>query len=92
MKKFKLQAKAILARARTENRSMTDDELEQLRDCNRAQAGIYAHSALLNELQKIKREAKYAPLTSWHLKTLKVLARAGFPEAQELLQKALAKG
>ena len=89
MKEYGREANAMLARARAENRSMTDWELQQYRACIRAQAGIFAHLALLNDLNEMKQECERGPLPVWRMKMLRVIARTGIPEAQQLLQKAL---
>lgn len=54
MKEYGRQTNAILARATTENRSLTDWELQQYYACNRAHAGIFAHLAFPGELKQIR--------------------------------------
>jgi LmbE family N-acetylglucosaminyl deacetylase len=86
-KEYRHQAEEIRARAKAENRLTTPWEQQQVHACDRAQIRALAASALLDMLARIKREAKRGPLSGWQIKMLKILAHAGFPEAQALLQK-----
>ena len=86
-KEYFRQAREIRARAKAEIRVLTPWEEQQAHACDRAGAGAMAHSMLLDTLARIKREAKRSPLSWWDIKTLRILVRAGFPEAQELLRK-----
>jgi hypothetical protein len=79
----------ILARADDEKRFMTPWEDQQVHGYHVARIRALAGSALLDKLASIKRAAKRGPLPSWDVKMLKILVRAGFPDARELLLKAL---
>jgi hypothetical protein len=83
----KNRCKEIRLRAEAEKRALTQSEKEQFRASDQASARALLGSILLNKIESIKREAKRVGLNSHHIKMLKVFARNGFPEAQELLQK-----
>ena len=72
---------------RKTKRPLSRLEEEQIRASDRASARALLGSILLNQIEKIKREAKRGRLKSYHIKMLKVFLRNGFSEAQELLQK-----
>ena len=76
MCKAKKESEEIRARAKAEGRPMT------LREA----LGVIVTPALLDMIEGIKREAQHGRLNCHQVKMLKLLARAGFPEAQELLQ------
>jgi hypothetical protein len=80
------RAREIRARAKDENRGLTPWEEQQARANDRAGAGTMAHSMLLDQIGRMKRESEPRPLVWQEIKVLKILARH-FPEAQELLQK-----
>jgi hypothetical protein len=83
----KNRCKEIRSRAEAEKRALSQSEKEQFRASDRASARALLGSVLLNQIENIKREAKRGRLTSHHIEMLKVFARNGFSEAQELLQK-----
>jgi len=88
-KEYGRRADAIRARALAEDRPTTAWEEQQIHVYTKAQVRAFAAFALSREIERIKRETKVGPFTSWHIKKLRVIARTGIPEAQELLQKAL---
>lgn len=67
---------------------MTSWKQKQVHNCAIAQIRSLAISAFQDKLAQIKRNAKRGPLSLSDIKMLKVLVRAGFPEARELLQKS----
>jgi hypothetical protein len=83
----KNRCKEIRSRAEAEKRPLSPWEEEQIRASDRASGRALLGSILLNKIESIKREAKRGGLNSHHIKMLKVFARNGFQEAQELLQK-----
>ncbi len=82
----------ILARAMVEGRPMTPSEEQQQRACVIAAMHAKAGSVLLDELEKLKQEARRGPLHPAQFKMAKIFDRQGFPGAQELLQKSLQDG
>ena len=83
----KNRSKDIRSRAENEKRPLSRLEEEQIRAADRASTHALLGSILLNKIESIKREAKRGGLDSHPIEMLKVLARAGYSEAQELLQK-----
>jgi hypothetical protein len=70
------EARRIRARAKAEDRKLTRPELIR----------VLLDPVMVDELEKIRRDARRGPLT-WHqVQTLKIFARQGYPEAQELLK------
>jgi hypothetical protein len=82
----------IVARAMVEGRPMTQWEEQRLNACTIAAIRADAGSLLLDELAKLKQEARRGPLHPAQFKMVKSFARQGFPGAQELLQKCLQVG
>ena len=85
-KEYGRRREEIWARVKAEDRPITPWEEQQVYAYNRAQARAFAHYTILEQVEKIKREAKRGPLGWYDIKALKIFARAGVPEAQELLQ------
>jgi hypothetical protein len=83
----KNRSKEIRSRAEVEKRPLSRLEEEQIRASDRASTRALIDSILLNKIESIKRKAKRGLLNSHYIKMLKVFARNGFPEAEELLQK-----
>lgn len=77
----------IFARAIDEGRLMTQWEEQQLHACTIAAVRAKVCSLGLDELAKLREEAKRGPLHPAQFKMVKVFAKQGFPGAQELLQK-----
>jgi hypothetical protein len=75
----------IIARAIVEDRPMTQWEKQQDYAFTLAALRAKAGWILLDELAKLKQEARRGPLNRHQIKMLRVLARH-FPKAQELLQ------
>jgi hypothetical protein len=86
------EADQILARAIVEDRRMTQWEEERYHACTIAATRAKAGSLLLDELAKLKREARRGPLHPVQFKLVELFAKQGFPGAQELLQKCLQVG
>ena len=86
------EADQILARAIIEGRPMTQWEEQQRHACTIAAIRAKAGAILLNELAKLKQEARRGPLHPAQFKMVKVFAKQGFPGGQELLQKCLRDG
>ena len=85
-KEWLREANEIRARAYSDCRPTTPWEEQRVDDLTRAGIGALAGSALRDSLQRLTGEAKRGPL-NWHqIKMRKLLARNGFPEAQELLR------
>ena len=76
----------ILARAIVEGRPMTEWEKQRVHGCTMASLRALAASDFLDKIEDIRQDAK-RPLHPAQIKMLKLFARMGFPEAQELLQK-----
>jgi hypothetical protein len=86
------EASEIGASASGDGRPMTPSEEHRADDLRRAGIRAITDSALRSSLESLNLESKRG-LLSWHqFKLLKLLARNGFPEAQELLQKSLQDG
>jgi hypothetical protein len=85
-KEYWRQAREIRARAMDENRDLAPWEEQQARDFDRAGVGTMAHSILLDDIKRMKRESERRPLVWQEIKALKIFAKEGFPEAQELLR------
>lgn len=73
----KEQAKRIRARARSESRGMT------MRECY----GAILLPGLLDQIEKLRRDARRVPLNSHQVKILKLFAKQGFSGAKEILEK-----
>jgi hypothetical protein len=86
------EADQILARAIVEDRPMTQCEQQQRHAFTLAAVRAQGAAILLDELTKFKQEAKRGPLHPAQFKTVKNLAKHGFPGARELLQKCLRDG
>ncbi len=85
-KEYWRQAREIRARAMDENRDLTSWEEQQARAYDRAGIGTMAHSILLDDIKRMKRESERRPLVWQEIKALKIFATEGFREAQELLR------
>jgi hypothetical protein len=81
------EADQILAGAIVESRPMTPREEEQCHACAITAIRAKAGALLLDELKKLKREARRGPLHPAQFKMVKIFAKQGFPGTQELLQK-----
>ncbi len=79
----------ILFRAIDEGRPMTEQEQNRRYDCMMTAIRAKVCSIGLDELARLKQEARRGPLHPAQFKLLKILAKRGFPEAQELLEKCL---
>ena len=66
---------------------MTPWEQQQAHNYTLAQIRSLVVSAFQDKLAQIKRQAKRGPLSRSDINMLKIMVRAGFPEARELLQK-----
>ena len=86
-RKAEMESDQILARAYLEDRPMTEWEKHRVHDCTIASLRAQAACDFLDKIEDIKRDAKRGPLHPTQVKMLKLFARIGFPEAQELLQK-----
>jgi len=87
-----MESDQILARAFLEDRPMTDWEKQRVHDCTMASLRAQAASDFLDSIKRIKQDAKRGPLHREQIKMLKLCARIGFPEAQELLEKCSQSG
>ena len=85
----KRESEKICARASAEGRLMTKGEEQQVRDYGRAALRAMVISAILDTLERLKQEARRGPLHPAQFKMVKILAKQGFPGAQELLQRCL---
>ena len=83
----KRESEKICARASAEGRPMTQWEEQQVRDYGRAALRAMVAPMLLDQLERIRQDAKRGPLNRTQIKLLKLLARHEFPGAQELLGK-----
>lgn len=72
--KAREKANRIRARAEAEGREMT------LREC----LDVFVTPGLLADVESLRHAARRGPLSSWQIKTLKLLAKH-FPAAQEVL-------
>jgi hypothetical protein len=88
----KNRCKEIRSRAEAEKRALSQAEKEQFRASDRASARALLGSILLNQIEKIKREATRGPLNRLQFKMVKIFAKQGFPGAEELLLKCLRDG
>jgi hypothetical protein len=77
----------IFARAIVEDRPMTQWEEQRCHECSIAAIRAKVGSLVLDDLAKLKQEAKLGPLHPAQFKMVKILAKQGFPGAQELLEK-----
>jgi hypothetical protein len=91
-RKANAEADQILARAIIEGRPMTQWEEQRRHACTIAAIRAKAGAILLDELAKLKQEARRGPLHPAQFKMVKVFAKQGFPGAQEPLQKCLRDG
>jgi hypothetical protein len=80
----KMESEEIRARANAEGRPLTVLERQRAHDCTMASLRALATSDFLDKIEDIKEDAKRGPLHPSQIKMLKLFARAGFPEAQEL--------
>jgi hypothetical protein len=76
----------IVTRAIVEDRPMTQWEEQQRHACTIAAVRAKVCCIGLDELAKLKREARRGPLHPAQFKLLKIFAKQGFPGTQELLQ------
>jgi hypothetical protein len=82
----------ILARAIVEGRPMTEWEEQRHHACAVTAFRAKVGSLLLDSLTKLKQEARRGPLHPAEFKFVKILAKQGFPGAEELLHKCLRDG
>lgn len=82
----------ILARALVEDRPMTQCEEQRRHACTIAAMRAEVGSLFLDELARLKEDAGRGPLHPAQVKMAKILAKQGFPGAQELLQQCLRVG
>ncbi len=75
----------ILARAIVEDRPLTESEEQRHHACTIATVRATLCSIGLDELAKLQQEAKRGPLQPAQFKMVEILAKRGFPAAQELL-------
>jgi hypothetical protein len=75
----------ILFRAIDEGRPMTEQEQNRRYDCMMTTIRAKVCSIGLDELARLKQEARRGPLHPAQFKLVKILAKRGFPEAQVLL-------
>ena len=71
---------------------MTQWEEQRCHACSITAIHAKAGAILLEELAKLRQEAKRGPLHPAQFKMVKVFAEQEFPGAQELLQKCLGDG
>jgi hypothetical protein len=83
------EACEIRTRAYAEGRFLTLGEEQRDHDLTGAGVHAIAASAMRGLLERLKRDAKCGQLNGHQMKTLKVLIRAGFQGAPELLKKSL---
>jgi hypothetical protein len=85
----KIRWEEIRARTEAEGRPISewDGEVPEVRAYNRAAIRAQVLPMLLKTIEGIKQEAKRGPLHSAQIKTLKMFAKQGFPEAQKILEK-----
>jgi DNA-binding transcriptional MocR family regulator len=81
-RRAKEEAEEIRGRAKAENREMT------LRECVHA----IVTPGLLDQIERIRQDAKRGPLHRAQFRMLKLLAKQGFPGAQDVLQKCASAG
>jgi hypothetical protein len=79
----------ILFRAIDEGRPMTEQEQNRRYDCMMTAIRAKVCSIGLDELARLKEEASRGPLHPAQVKMAMILAKQGFPGAQELLEKCL---
>jgi hypothetical protein len=84
-RKAKKGSEEIRARANAEGRHLTPWEAQQLHGYTIASIRAQAASDFLDSIKRIKQDAERGPLHREQIKMLKLFARIGFPEAQELL-------
>jgi hypothetical protein len=82
----------ILFRAIVEGRPMTEQEQNRRYDCTMIAVRAKVCSIGLDELARLKQEAKRGPLHLAQFKMVKIFTKQGFPGAQELLQKCTQVG
>jgi len=84
---YRRQANEIYARAKAENRSLSQWEEERVR-AHVAAAFRWTLTGLLNDtLRQLNLKAKRGQLSAGEVKILNILARRGNREAQEILEK-----
>lgn len=76
----------ILFRAIDEGRPITEQEQNRRYDCMMTAIRAKVCSIGLDELARLKQEARRGPLHPAQFKFVKILAKQGFPEAQVLLE------
>ena len=76
----------ILFRAIDEGRPMTEQEQNRRYDCMMTAIRAKVCFIGLDELARLKQEARRGPLHPAQFKLVKILAKRGFPEAQVLLE------
>ena len=81
----KQQSESIRARAKTESRSLTPGEEQQVREYDRAAIRALLIPALGDTIKRMKRASERVPLNSHQINTLKRIAPF-FQEARDLLQ------
>ena len=86
-RKANAEADQILARAILEDRPLTQWEEQRRYACTIAAIRAKAGAILLDELAKLKQEARRGPLNPAQFKILKIFAKQRFPGAEELSQK-----
>lgn len=82
----------IIARAILEDRPLTQFEEDRRFACTIASFKAKAYCVLLDDMKKLKREARRGPLHPDQFKMLKFLAQRGLPGAQELVERCLRVG
>jgi hypothetical protein len=82
----------ICARTYLEDRPMTEWEKQRVHHCTMESLRAQAASDFLDSIERIRQDAKRGPLHHTQIKMLKLFARIGFPEAQELLDKQSRSG
>jgi hypothetical protein len=80
------EADRILARAIVEDRPFTQWEEQRRHACAIAAMRAKMGCLLLDDLARLKQEARRGPLHPAQFKLVKILAKRGFPEAQVLLE------
>jgi hypothetical protein len=82
----------IIARAIVEGRPMTEWEEQRYHACAMAAIRAKGGALVLGELARLKQEARRGPLNPAQVKLVKILAKRGFTDAQELLDKLSRSG
>lgn len=85
VREYEKKAREIHARARAENRPLTQEEQMQCAAHSRASLGPLVEAVVEEALRQLWKQIKQGQLSGFQLRMAKLLARKGYQEAQEIL-------